>query len=329
MTIAGKSNEPTTTADLDLRKGEMLRLCIIYQRSAGDAALRVEWQSPETELADKQWKKIDRAARKADAVVFVGGIDHSVDTEGRDRVTMSFSDLQTRLIKRLVKNNRNTNVVLINGSPLEIGEWMPDVASLVEAWYPGMEGGTAIAKVLFGRTNPSGRMPFTWPARLEDAPNLKLGWQDGLNVLYTDRLNVGYRYFDTADTEPLFTFGYGLSYTDFDYSGLKLDKNGASHVHGKVSVTNSGKHDGYETVQVYVRPLTPSVERPGHELKFFRKIFIPAGQTVDVDFDLGADAFSFYDVSRADWKVDPGKYEIELCRDSRTPIISAQIEIND
>ncbi len=329
VTIAGKSNEPTTTADLDLRKGEMLRLCIIYQRSAGDAALRVEWQSPETELADKQWKKIDRAARQADAVVFVGGIDHSVDTEGRDRVTMSFSDLQTRLIKRLVKNNRNTNVVLINGSPLEIGEWMPDVASLVEAWYPGMEGGTAIAKVLFGRTNPSGRMPFTWPARLEDAPNLKLGWQDGLNVLYTDRLNVGYRYFDTADTEPLFTFGYGLSYTDFDYSGLKLDKNGASHVHGKVSVTNSGKHDGYETVQVYVRPLTPSVERPGHELKFFRKIFIPAGQTVDVDFDLGADAFSFYDVSRADWKVDPGKYEIELCRDSRTPIISAQIEIND
>lgn len=329
VTIAGKSNEPVTTADLDLRKGETLRLCIIYQRSSGDAALRVEWQSPETQLADKQWKKIDRAAKKADAVIFVGGIDHSLDTEGRDRVTMSFSDLQSRLIKRLARLNKNTNVVLINGSPLEIGEWLPDVASLVEAWYPGMEGGTAVANVLFGRVNPSGRMPFTWPARLEDAPSRKLGWEDGWNVLYTDKLNVGYRYFDTADTEPLFTFGYGLSYTDFDYTGLAIDKKDAAKVSGKVTVTNTGERDGNETVQIYVRPLTPSVERPAHELKWFKKVLIPAGKSTDIEFELEPDAFSFYDVSIADWKVDPGMYEIEVCRDSRTPILSAKIEINE
>ena len=325
--VAGKSDEPVT-ADFDLLQGETVRLCVIYVRTSGDAALRVEWQSPETSLADEQWQKIDDAARVADAVVFVGGIDHSLDTEGRDRLSLSFSDIQTKLIKRLAALNKRTNVVLINGSPLEIGGWLPDVSSVIEAWYPGMEGGTAVANILFGHVNPSGRLPFTWPRLLDDSPSRKLGSESDLKVIYNENLNVGYRYFDTADTEPLFTFGYGLSYTEFTYGNLSVSANGSTAT-GKVSVTNSGVRDGYETVQIYVRPLSPSVSRPSHELKWFRKVLVNRGQTVDVDFELTPDAFSYYDVNISDWKVDPGKYIIEVCRDSRTPILTREIEITE
>ena len=327
VSVAGTSARPTT-ADLDLIKGQELHLCVIYQRSGGDAAMRIEWQGPETDLADSQWQIIDNAATAADAVVFVGGIDHSLDTEGRDRLTLSFPEFQTKLIKRLSGLNKCTNVVLINGSPLEIGEWLPDVASVIEAWYPGMEGGTAIANILFGRVNPSGRLPFTWPKKLEDAPSHKFGQEDDLRVVYSDSLNVGYRYFDTADAEPLFTFGYGLSYTTFDYSNLTLKAVGAN-VTGKVSVANSGPRDGYETVQVYVRPLKPSVKRPHHELKWFRKVSVRAGHAIDVAFELTPEAFSYYDVTVDDWKVDPGKYVIEVCRDSRTPILTKEVEITN
>jgi len=232
------------------------------------------------------------------------------------------------VIQRIASVNPNTHVVLINGSPLEISDWLPSVASLTEAWYPGMEGGTAVAEALLGRINPSGRMPFTWAKRLDDYPCRRFAREDALNVLYTERLNVGYRYFDTADTAPLFPFGYGLSYTTFDYSGLTAAATPEGHgTLGSVRVSNTGSRDGWETVQIYVRPLNPSVERPAHELKFFRKLFIPAGAAADVDFCLDSDAFSVYDVTQGDWRLDPGKYAIEVCRDSRTPLLSTNIEI--
>lgn len=330
VTIAhpGKG-EGTVSANLDLKQGSMLRLCVIYKKDKGDAALRVEWQSPQTELASRQWKRIEHAARKADAVVFVGGIDHSLDTEGRDRLSLTFPELQERLINRLAELNRRTHVVLINGSPLEIGGWLPNVASLVEAWYPGMEGGTAVADILFGRTNPSGRMPFTWPVKLDDAPCRKFAWQDRNNVLYSENLQVGYRYFDTADVEPQFAFGYGLSYTTFEYRGFETDRVAPTKVAGHVEVANTGSRDGYETVQIYVKPLSPSVERPGHELKWFKKVFVPAGESVTVDFELNADAFSYYDVHSGDWRVDFGAYDVELCRDSRSVVAVSRVELNN
>ncbi len=325
---APDKGEGTVTASLDLKKDAMLRLCLVYHKRCGDAAVRVEWQGPDTELAAAQWKKIDRAAKKADAVVFVGGIDHSLDTEGRDRVSLTFPQLQETLINRLARLNRNTHVVLINGSPLEIGGWLPDVASLTEAWYPGMEGGTAVAEILFGKTNPSGRLPFTWPVKLEDSPSHKFGYQDNDNVLYTEGLKVGYRYFDTAQTAPEFTFGYGLSYTTFDYADFNVQRTGTAAFSGSVEIHNTGSMDGYELVQIYVRPLTPSVERPRHELKWFKKVFVPAGKSVKLDFVLNDDAFSCFDVHKGDWRVDAGEYDIELCRDSRNVIESVRVTVD-
>lgn len=315
----------TVTASIDLKKDIPYHLCIIYSKGVGDAAMRVEWETPESEVSKNQLVKIDKAAKKADAVIYVGGIDNSLDTEGRDRVSLTFPQAQEFLIKHLAKYNKNVNVVLINGSPLELGGWLPNVRSVTEAWYPGMEGGTAIANILFGKVNPSGRLSFTWPKKLEDTPCHQLAYQDNDNVLYKEGLMIGYRYYDTKDVEPQFPFGYGLTYSNFVYNDLKVENIGNNQVSGSVKLKNMSKIDGDEVVQVYVKPVNPSVERPIHELKYFKKVFVKAGETITVDFILKQDVFSYYDVHLGDWKVDKCNYEIEIGKDSRTIVARAPI----
>ena len=315
------------TASIDLKKGVPYHLCIIYSKGIGDAAIRVEWETPQSELSKKQLVKIDKAAKKADAVIYVGGIDNSLDTEGRDRVSLTFPQAQESLINHLARYNKNINVVLINGSPLEIGGWLPNVRSVSESWYPGMEGGTAVANVLFGKVNPSGRLPFTWPKKLADVPCYKLAYQDNDNVIYKDSLMVGYRYYDTKNVEPQFPFGFGLSYSKFVYSNLKVENIGDNQVKGSVTLTNDSKVDGAEVVQVYVKPVNPSVERPIHELKYFKKMFVKAGESVNVNFILKQNAFSYYDIHTADWKVDKCNYEIEIGNNSQNIVARASVSL--
>ncbi len=304
---------PSATAVVDLQKGKPFDLRVDYTRQPGDAALSLTWETPSV---PQSWAAVDAAARKADTVIVVGGIDHSLDSEGRDRVNMHFPAVQQALINRVARQNPRTVVVLLNGSPLELGGWLPQVPALVEAWYPGMEGGNAIADVLFGRVDPSGRLPFSWPKRLEDSPSHLLATQDKDRVNYGEKLMVGYRYYDTINVEPQFPFGYGLSYTRFSFGSLRASqKNG--RVFLNISVKNTGKRDGMETVQIYVRPLKPSVSRPVHELKAFQKIFLKAGESRRVDFQLGPDAFSYFNEARDQWQVDPSAYEIQAGVSSR------------
>lgn len=314
----------TVTATVDLKKGSPYHLCVIYSKGTGDAAIRIEWETPKSQATKSQMRKIEKAARKADAVVFVGGGDYSLDTEGRDRKSMTFPQVQTSLINHLSKYNKHLDVVLVNGSPFEIGGWINQAASVVEAWYPGMEGGTAIAETLFGENNPSGRLPFTWPKKLADVPAFKLGYQDNDHVVYSDSLMVGYRYYDTKNVTPQFPFGYGLSYSKFNYGPLTVRKNG-DQITGHFRLSNVSKVDGAEVVQVYVHPVNPSVDRPVHELKYFKKVFVGAGKTTDVDFTLPASAFSYYDVHKGDWKVDRCNYEIEVGTNSRNILQRAPV----
>lgn len=311
--VSPAEGRPSATTVVEMQKGKPFDLRVDYLRQPGDAALSLTWEPPS---APQSWEVVEAAARKADTVIVVGGIDHSLDSEGRDRVHMHFPSVQQDLINRVARQNPRTVVVLINGSPLELGGWLPNVPALVEAWYPGMEGGNAIADVLFGRVNPSGRLPFSWPKRLQDSPSHLLGTQNNDVVNYTEKLMVGYRYYDTRNVEPQFPFGYGLSYTTFSFGPLH-----ASRKNGKVAlnviVKNTGKRDGMETVQIYVRPLKPSVSRPAHELKAFRKISLKAGQSRRVDFELNADAFSYFDAAKNQWQVDPGTYEIQAGSSSR------------
>lgn len=323
---AADAGHGTATGSVDLRKGVPYQLCVIYTKGRGDASLHIDWSTPQTDENQLQWKKLDKAARKADVVIFVGGLDMNLDTEGRDRSSLLFPALQEEVINRLAGLNKKTVVTLVNGSPLELGGWMDNVPAILESWYGGIEGGTAVAEILTGKVNPSGRLPFTWPRKYADTPIVRLGWENNDIIHFTDSLMVGYRYYDTRDVEPAFAFGYGLQYTEYAYDGLQASAEGAS-VRGAVTVRNTGGRDGKETVQLYVRPLSPSVFRPAHELKWFRKVEVPAGGEVRVDFTLGPEAFSYYDTALGDWKVDPGDYLIEIGTDSRHIVCSRKVTV--
>jgi len=312
------------TALVQMQKGVPFYVRVEYTHQAGDASLGLSWERPDSQLA---WTKVDEAARQVDAVVVVAGLDHNLDIEGRDRADIHFPPVQEALINRVAGLNPNTVVVMINGSPVELGGWLPHVHALVEAWYPGMEGGNAIADVLFGRIDPSGRIPFSWPKKLEDSPCRTLGTQTNDRVDYKEGLLVGYRYYDTKIVEPQFPFGYGLSYTTFSFGRLHI-KNQKETVLASVDVKNTGKRDGIETVQIYVRPLKPSVSRPVHELKAFKKIAIKAGSSQTLDFTLGPEAFSYYDDVAKEWKVDAGPYEIQAGESSRNIRASSKIAYN-
>ena len=323
---AADAERGTTSAIMDLEKGTRCVLGIRYTRGHGDASLHVEWSTPDSQADEKSWKLLESEARKADVVLFVGGLDLNQDTEGADRRTLRFPELQREAILRLAKTNKNTVVALVNGSPLEIGDWLDKVPAVVECWYGGIEGGTAVANVLAGKVNPSGRLTFSWPKSYSETPIAKLGWENKDYIIYSDSLMVGYRYYDTFGSEPQFPFGYGLSYTTFEYDGLAVNEV-AEGFKGELTVANTGSRDGKEVVQVYVRPLAPSVSRPVHELKAFSKVEVPAGGKSKVEFTLGPDAFSYYDVHLGDWKVDPGRYVVEVGSDSRHILLSKEITV--
>ncbi|RZJ92205.1 MAG: hypothetical protein EOO20_02635, partial [Chryseobacterium sp.] len=301
-------------ASVELKKNVPFDITIDYEKLPGDAAIRLEWELPEPDA--EKLALVDAAARAADAVIYIGGIDHSMDTEGRDKKDINFPGAQENILKRLVKQNKKVIAVLINGSPMDISGWLPQIPAVVEAWYPGMEGGNAIANVLFGKVNPSGKLPFSWPKKLAQSPSKVLGSENNEYVNYTDSLMVGYRYFDTKNIQSEFPFGYGLSYTSFRYGKVKASqKNGIVNL--TFTLTNTGKTDGMEVAQVYVKPFNAEVKRPVHELKQFKKIFLKAGQTKTITLRLNKSAFSYYSVATGGWKVDEGKYEIQVARNSR------------
>jgi beta-glucosidase len=314
----------TATAMLQMTKGKPFFLRIDYSHSSGDASFNLDWQMPgDTSHA---WEKVDAAAKVADAVIFVGGGDMNLDTEGRDRADMNFPPVQQSIIEHVAAKNPRTVVVLVNGSPLKLGGWLSKVPAVVEAWYPGREGGYAIADVLFGRANPSGHLPFTWPKDLKDSPSHAIGTETNDEVDYKEGLMVGYRYYDSKGVAPEFPFGHGLSYTTFSFGDLKVTEHGNS-ASATVTVNNRGDRDGLATVQFYVRPLHPSVVRPVHELKAFQKINVKAGGSAAVTVEFGTEAFSCYDPVSQVWKVDPGQYEIEAGTSSRDILARSNIRI--
>ncbi len=224
------------------------------------------------------------AAAKADVAIIVGGWTHgynysvwndnAYDAEGTDKPDMNMPFGQNELISAVLKANPNTVVVLMGGGPVDVSPWIGQVKGLIQAWYPGMEGGTALAGILFGDINPSGKLPMSWPKKLEDCPAHKLGEYpgDGKTVHYKDDIYVGYRYYDTYKVEPRFPFGFGLSYTSFAYSGLKVQP-GQQSATVSFTLQNTGKQAGGETVQVYVKEKQPLLPRPDKELKAFQKLF--------------------------------------------------------
>lgn len=269
-----------------------------------------------------------KAAAAADYVVYVGGWihgysdgwnDNAYDAEAVDKPDMFLPFGQDELIKAVLKANPKTTIVLIGGSASDISAWEPAAKAIMQAWYPGMEGGNAIASVIFGEVNPSGKLPVTFPKTLSESPAHVLGEYPGANgtVVYKDDIYVGYRYFDTKKVEPRYPFGYGLSYTTFEVGAPAVEKSGTSGATVKVTVKNTGSVAGAEVVQLYVQDKEASVERPEKELKAFQKVFLQPGESKEVTLTLNERAFQFYDEGKKGWTLEPGEFTLLIGTSSR------------
>ena len=261
-------------------------------------------------------------AREADVVIFFGGLNKAAyqDSEGHDRQQYGLPYGQDELIEALLKVNPRLVYVNISGNCVAM-PWLDRVPAVVQGWFVGSQAGTAIASVLFGDVNPSGRLPFTWYASLEQcgahALNTYPGtWREGHQIIdeeYKEGLFVGYRWTDRLKKEkPLFPFGHGLSYTTFSYGKASADKQSMTaggQITFTVPVTNTGSRAGAETVQLYIRDVKSSVERPYKELKAFRKVFLQPGETQQVSLTVDQSALSYYDDKAAAWTVEPGAFE--------------------
>lgn len=265
------------------------------------------------------------AAKASDVAVVVGGLirERPYDCEGADRTSLDLPWGQDALIKAVVAANPRTIVVLVSGSPVAMDQaWLSRVPAVLEAWYGGSEAGNALAHVLFGDVNPSGKLPCTFPARLADSPAHALGAYPGRNGVehYSEGLLVGYRWFDTKHIQPLFPFGFGLSYTTFAYSNLRVERlPGGDGAVARVSVdiANTGPRDGAEVAELYVHEESPRLFRPEKELKGFERVFLKRGEKRTVTFLLGRRAFSYFDPAADGWVMDPARFDILVGASSR------------
>ncbi len=268
-------------------------------------------------------------AQDADAVIYCGGLTHREDLEGQDRQHLSLPDEQDQLIEALLKVNPNIVIALTGGSPV-LMPWINQAKAVLWMWYAGMEGGHAAAELIFGECSPSGRLPMTFPNSLAESPAHKLGTYDPVKSVYSEGLQVGYRYYTTQSIQPLFAFGHGLAYTEFEYSNLQVTAGqGAFALSATVDVSNVGSCDAKEVVQLYLEDVEASVFRPKLELKGFDKIEIASGQTQTVRFELTVRDLSFYDDVAGAWKAEPGEFIVHIGRSCVDLRLSKSIVLED
>ena len=254
-----------------------------------------------------------KLAKEADVVLFFGGLTKAShqDCEDSDRFGLELPYAQDKVIEAISKVNDNLAVIIVSGNAVAM-PWVDNVNAILEAWYSGSQAGHAIADVIFGKVNPSGKLPFTFPVELDDLGAHAAGAYDrrDLSVEYKEGLYVGYRWADKYDVEPLFAFGHGLSYTDFTYGDAKAKASVKSGANVKVSidVTNSGKVAGKEVVQLYIGDEEAYLDRPVKELKGFRKVHLEPGETKTVEFVIEPDMLKFFDDAKHEWVLEKGKF---------------------
>jgi beta-glucosidase len=305
-----KHGETLNTYAMHLEAGKPHELRLEYFEDTGTATARFGITSA-TRPVGEATKAV---AANADAVVLCVGFDSNSEGEGGDR-TFRLPAGQDTFIEQIASVNKNVIVVLTAGGNVDMTRWIERVPALLHAWYPGQEGGTALAQILFGEYSPSGKLPVSFERRLEDGATFKSYYpQKGdKHVEYTEGVFLGYRHFDRSAIKPLFPFGYGLSYTSFKYSDLKIthEPDGGKDL-AKISfaVKNIGSRAGAEIAELYVGDSHASVPRPIKELKGFAKVKLEPGETKQVTLALDRRAFSFFDIKRHDWKAEVGDFAI-------------------
>jgi beta-glucosidase len=273
----------------------------------------------------------------ADVAIVFAGLNHSrgKDTESADRTALELDEKQVSLIKRVADNHMRTVVCMIAGSPVAMNEWIDDVEAVIMCWYGGIEAGHAIANVLFGDVNPSGRLPVTFPRQIEDSPAHNSGNPRNFpgdaekRIFYDEGIFVGYRWFEQKRIDPLFEFGYGLSYTEFQIDSVYVDKEKLTHPEDSLRVElkleNRGIRGGADVVQVYAKDSEASVVRPQKELVGFEKVWLEPGEKKKVSIVIKASDLAFYDIEMHDWRIEPGNFEISVGKSSQD--IESKIEV--
>lgn len=339
MTVGGGSSSLKVKYETLPLQGLQNRLAkdavVQYARGyVGDVGGEYNGVKSGQDLEDKRSQKelIDEAvqlAKNSDFVIFVGGLNKSdfQDSEGNDRKDMGLPYQQDQVISALAKANKNFAVVLISGNAVAM-PWVKDVPSILQAWYLGSEAGNSLASVLVGDANPSGKLPFTFPVKLSDNAAHQLGEYPGnkaelaagkgkdqrnpINITYNEGIFVGYRWHDTKNIKPLFSFGHGLSYTTFEIGKASADKTRMKEdetITITVKVKNTGKKAGAEVAQLYVSDLKSSLPRPAKELKGFEKVYLNPGEQKEIRFTLDKKNLSFFDDKRHEWVAEPGDFE--------------------
>lgn len=297
-------------------------------------------------------KEAIELAKNSDAVIFVGGLKHTkenfelyenalqsskdddvvnIDSEGNDKTNMLLPYKQDEVINELLKVNKNTVLVISTGSPVDMASFAPEAKAIIQTSYNGMEGGKALTEVIFGDVNPSGKLSYTVPVRLEDSPAHSLGeFPGGEKVRYDEDIFVGYRYFSTYDVKPLFAFGHGLSYTDFKYDNLKVEVNELENdidVTVSLELTNVGKMKGSEVVELYINDVESTLKRPNIELKGFEKINLEVNETKTVKIHLNKKDFAFYNEEKKAWTVESGRFNILVGSSSDNILLKEEINL--
>ncbi|MBK0384140.1 glycoside hydrolase family 3 C-terminal domain-containing protein [Pedobacter sp. SD-b] len=278
-----------------------------------------------------------KAAKNADvAIVYCGWThgydynqwgDNAFDAEGVDKPNMNMPFEQDKLLTAVLAANPKTIIVLMGGGPVDMSKWINQAPAIIQGWYPGMEGGNALAKIIFGDVNPSGKLPMTFPKVLEDVPAHKLGEFHGTNgiVNYKDDIFVGYRYYETFNVKPQFAFGHGLSYTNFNYDDARIKAKGGN-LEIKVKIKNTGKVDGAEVVQVYVKK-PGTIKLPNEELKSFEKVFLKAGESKKIVLEIPKEDLRYYDEDKKAWILGAGKVNVMIGNASDDIKIKKEIEL--
>ena len=271
------------------------------------------------------------AAKTADAVILFAGTNHDVETEATDRTSLQLPFGQDELIKAVCAANSNTIIVVVAGAPLDLKQAESSGNAILWSWFNGSEGGHAIADAIFGKINPSGKLPFTLPVSIEQSPAHAMDAFPGdSSEVYKEGILVGYRWFDTKNIDPQYCFGYGLSYSNFKYSDLKTDKNNFTEkdkISISVKIQNTSKIDGLEVVQFYISDLNPKVLKASKELKAFEKVLVPAGKVVEVKVEIPALELAYYDETLKKWNLSAGKYKIQAGSSSRDIRATSDITI--
>jgi len=312
---------------IKLVAGKEYSIKLEYYEGGGDAAIVLAWFQPK----DENYNEAIIMASKADVAVVCVGFDKQTEHEGGDR-TFELSQAQDSLIKVVTKANPNTVVILNAGGNVYMEKWLPSVKGLIHAFYPGQEGGTALAEIMLGRLSPSGKLPVSFEKKWSDNPtsNTYYDTDNDKHVQFKEGLMVGYRYYDTKKVEPMFPFGFGLSYTSFDYSNLKIElKQTKDGVNALVSfdIRNTGKMDGAEVAQLYVSDMDCPVVRPLKELKGFTKVFLKKGESKTVSIILDEAAFSYYKESLKVFGFDAGEFEILVGGSSKDIKLKKSIQL--